>query len=111
MPIPNHPWDEGSTALSLAKSAASPTQTDDLKVGSGSFPRVLLSERGVCARQAELKMSIVLGKRSLAGSCSHRNEGLRERRGALWGEAIIALGWAGRWRREDAPHPQGLEDG
>lgn len=50
--------------------AASPTQTDDLKVGEGRFPRVLLWEWGIYAKQAKLKMSPVLGKRSLAGSCS-----------------------------------------
>lgn len=76
---------------------------NDLKVGAGRFLRVLLSEG-----QAELKISMILGKMSLAGTAPHRNEGLRERRGeerSSLGERYHSpwLGWA---LEEDAPPPK-----
>lgn len=59
--------------------------------------------------QAELKISMILGKMSLAGTAPHRNEGLRERRGeerSSLGERYHSpwLGWA---LEEDVPPPQG----
>lgn len=71
---------------------------DDLKVGAGRFLRVLLSEG-----QAELKISTILGKTSLAGTAPHRNEGLRERRGEEFFRGKISSPWLGWALEEDVP--------
>lgn len=62
MPVPKPTLRRGEHSALMGQSGASPTKTDDPKLWVGRVPRVLLSDGGVRAGQAELEKSIVLRK-------------------------------------------------